>query len=436
MKHRFTLISLGCPKNLVDSETFSYIAVKHGYEQAENILNLEFILINTCSFIKDAISELNRVLKTVSSYKAKGRVKKIFVSGCIMKRGLEEMQQKYPLIDAWIAIRDYQAFEKLIGEDCLSDYQRDSLTEGPYAYLKISDGCNNGCTYCTIPSIRGKLHSQSMDELLREARLLSDSGARELVVIAQDTSAYGMEKSGKKQLSELLKRVHEIEGFQWIRLMYLHPKHIDKDLVKTIAELPKIVHAFEMPLQHCNDGILKAMNRQYSKMDIVRIYNLFKETLPDAEFRTTFMTGFPGETTKEFDELLQFIQDYRFLRLGVFAFSPEEGTPAYGFSGRASRRTAQKRKNDLLSLHNTLSEQYLADFIGTDVEVIVEETYTKVRTCTGRAWFDAPEIDGIVNFHGKSCGYGDIVKVRIEDLIDIDLYGSLKKVVHKNAIKK
>ncbi|MFB3845178.1 MAG: 30S ribosomal protein S12 methylthiotransferase RimO [Candidatus Cloacimonadaceae bacterium] len=432
MRKRFLLISLGCPKNLVDSETFNYIAAKHGYEQADDFCNLDFVLINTCSFIQDAINELERVLRTVVKYKSQGKVLRIFVTGCIMQRQLDVMQKQFPQVDAWIPMADYKTFEKLITQNSLPEYHRLALTEGPYTYLKISDGCNNRCSYCTIPSIKGNLHSADINDLVDEAKQMAKQGAVELIVIAQDTSAYGIDIDGQKHLPELLERLHEIKEYHWLRLMYLHPRHTDKKLVQTIAKLSKIVHAFEIPLQHCNDDILKKMNRNYRKKDIINTLQMFKEAMPDAEFRTTFMTGFPGETRKEFNELMQFVQDNRFLRMGVFAFSPEEGTPAYDWENRVSRQTALKRKQELLSLHRELSAQYLAEYVGKEIEVLVEEGDTEEQTYLGRAWFDAPEIDGVVNFQGQGCNYGDLVQVQIDDVIDIDLFGSFRKVVSHN----
>ncbi len=431
MQKKFSLISLGCPKNLVDSEVFCAVAMQHGYVQADETEGVEFCLINTCSFIQDAVKELARVLKTVFRYKSKGMIKRIFVTGCIMKRYLREIQEQFPEVDAWIPIRSFGAFEALLSGSKVSRFERELLTDGPYAYLKVSDGCNNRCSYCTIPSIRGNLCSLDIGKLVKEAQELVALGSSELIVIAQDTSAYGTDSVNKKLLPELLQRLHDIEGLYWIRLMYLHPRHVDALLINTIASLPKIVHAFEMPLQHCNDAILKRMNRHYGKADIIRIIELFKENMPDVEFRTTFMTGFPGEGRREFNELLGFVADYRFLRLGAFAFSPEPGTSAFEMTDRVSSTTAIKRRNELLTLHRELSEQYLAEFVGREIEVIVEESYPEANTCTGRAWFDAPEIDGVVSFLGVDCGFGDIVRVKVEDVIDIDLYGRLSKVVHK-----
>lgn len=431
MKHKFALISLGCPKNLVDSETFCYVATHHGYKQADEIRDLDFVIINTCSFIQDAIRELNIVLNQVISLKTRNKVKRVFVTGCIMKRYLREMQTKFPDVDEWINIRDYKKFEVLIAGSSLSQYKRTTLSDGPYTYLKISDGCNNNCSYCTIPSIRGKLHSSKIEDLVNEAKYLAKSGSKELIVIAQDTTAYGKDIYSKSALTELLKRLHEITEYQWIRLMYLHPKNIDNDLVKTLARLPKVVHSFEIPLQHCNDRILRQMNRNYTKSDIINIINMFKDTIPDSVFRTTFITGFPGESRKEFNELVNFIHDYPFLRMGAFAYSPESGTKAVEFPDKKSNVTAKKRKNELLSLHRNLAEQYLSAYIDKEIDVLVEETYPEEDNYVGRAWFDAPDIDGIVNFSGKNINYGDIVKVRIEDVIDIDLYGIYQKRLNK-----
>ncbi len=428
---KFGLLSLGCPKNLVDSETFCYIAEKHGYRQAEEFVDLDFVLINTCSFITEAIDELERVLKEVVQNKRQGIVKRIFVTGCIMKRSLRAMQTAFPDVDAWIGIKDYKAFESLLSGTPLSAYHRVQLTDGPYAYLKISDGCNNQCSYCTIPSIRGKLEKRKIEDLVREATFLANTGAKELVVIAQDTSAYGVDSYKSTDLTRILKRLHEIPGFHWIRLMYLHPKHVTEKLIQTIAALPKMVHAFEMPLQHCNSAILQAMNRGYDKADIIRVYQMIKAAMPDAVFRTTFITGFPGETRKQFNELLDFIQQYPFLRLGAFAYSREAGTPAFGFAEQVTERTALRRKNELLTLHKTLSEQYLVAYLGKNIDVLIEEAYPGENDYYGRAWFDAPEIDGIVNFTGRSLGYGDLVKVQIDDVIDIDLFGRAVKVIQK-----
>ncbi len=431
MKKKFAIVSLGCPKNLVDSETFCDIAIRHGYEQAEGDESCEFVLINTCSFIHDAVEELRYVLKTHCELKSKGQVKRIYVTGCIMNRGLKWMQRSFPEVDAWIGIKDFTAFEKLLSSNTLGSYQRYPLTDGPYAYLKISDGCNNRCSYCTIPSIRGKLKSTKMEDLVRESIYLAQTGARELVVIAQDTTSYGRDLYKKRMLSELLKRLHEVPGFDWIRLMYLHPGHVDKELVKTIAALPKIVHAFEMPLQHCNDKILYAMNRKYTKADIIRVYEMFKTEMPDSVFRTTFITGFPGESRKDFLELMQFIQDYPFLRMGVFAYSREYPTPAFDLPDQVGERAAIRRKEELLGLHRELSIQYLSEYVGKELDVLVEEAYPDEGDYFGRAWFDAPEIDGLVNFSGGDADYGDLVKVRIDDVIDIDLYGTMKGIVSK-----
>jgi ribosomal protein S12 methylthiotransferase len=428
---KYGLISLGCPKNLVDSEIFSYIAEKHGYEPSEEFEKLDFVLINTCSFISDAIDELKRVLKNVTKLKTSKHIKRIFVTGCIMKRQKTEIHNSFPQVDAWIDIKDYPTFENLIATTTLQTYHRSPLTDGPFTYLKISDGCNNNCSYCTIPSIRGKLKSEKMEDLVREAIYLANTGAKELVVIAQDSSAYGMDLYHKKSLSELLKRLHEVPGFDWIRIMYLHPGHVDAELVQTIAALPKIVHAFEMPLQHCNDRILKAMNRNYTKADIIKVYTMFKSAMPDAVFRTTFITGFPGETKPEFDELVQFIKDYKFLRMGVFNYSLECGTPAFDLPDKVSETLAKKRKDTLLSLHRELTLDYLAEYIGKDIEVLIEEAYPEEGEFYGRAWFDAPEIDGVVNFTGEGVDYGDMVKVNIEDVIDIDLFGKLSGVIRK-----
>ncbi len=428
---RYLLISLGCPKNLVDSETFCYIANQHGFEQADDIKALDFVLVNTCSFIQEAVDELIRLLKLLCRDKAHGDIKRIYVTGCIMKRYLEEMKDRFPQIDAWIPIRGYKTFERLISEQTLGSYRRWPLAYSPATYLKISEGCSNNCSYCTIPSIRGPLSSADVSDLVDEAVRLAALGFSELIVIAQDTAAYGLDRKQSDGLVELLKCLHDIESYRWIRLMYLHPGHINRKLVAAISSLPRIVRAFEIPIQHCNDDILKAMNRPYRKKDILNVLEMFRSAMPEAEFRTTMMTGFPGESRAKFNELLRFISDNRFLRLGAFAFSAEPGTPAFSLPGRPSAKTAGKRKLELLAVHRQLSEQYLSELIGNEVEVLVEEVFPQEHACTGRAWFDAPEIDGVVNIQGQNCRAGDHVSVLIDDVIDIDLFGEAQKVVHR-----
>lgn len=424
---KFSLISLGCPKNLVDSERFCYIADRNGYKYSDDIHELDLFLINTCSFIQDAIKELKHVLKDVVQAKQCGDVKKVYVSGCIMRRYLQQMQNLFPEVDVWIDLKDFKEFERLISDNQLSDYRRMSLTEGIYAYLRISDGCNNSCSYCTIPSIRGKLRSTEPQLLINEAKELASGGPKELIIIAQDTSAYGLDLYNKQKLPELLKKLHDIKGFTWIRLMYLHPKHISDELIKTIAILPRVLHSFEIPLQHCNDKILKTMNRGYSQADIIELFSKILQAMPDSVFRTTFITGLPGESRIEFNELLRFVENNKFLRMGAFAYSTELGTPASLMKNIVTKQTAYKRKDELLALHRELTGGYLSDFIGKEIEVIIEDVNHHENTSIGRAWFDAPEIDGVVQISGSNARIGEIVKVTIDDALDIDLFGTLTK---------
>jgi ribosomal protein S12 methylthiotransferase len=423
MKKKFYIESLGCPKNLVDSEVFAFIAERNGYLLTDDAVGADLVLVNTCSFLQASVDELHAVLAEIIDLKTDKQIKKLVITGCIMNRYAEEIRAEFPQIDAFIGLKDFAAFESLISKKRLDAYHRTSLYSDSYTYLRISDGCSNHCSYCTIPSIRGELLSRPMEEIIAEAQYLAEQDFVELILIAQDLSAYGLDLYGKLMLPELLQKLHEIEGFDWIRLMYLHPVHITSQLVDTIAALPKILHSFEMPLQHVNDDILQKMNRPYTKQDIISVLNMFKAAMPDCVFRTTFITGFPGETPKQFAELKQFSTDYPFLRLGAFAYSPEEGTPAVEMPNRVSNITAEKRQQELLTHHRKLTEEYLNGLVGKQIPVLVEEAEENEQT-VGRAWFDAPDIDGLVFINACGLQPGQIIKVEIDDVIDIDLFGS------------
>ncbi len=426
----FEIESLGCSKNLVDSEVFYYILLRNGYDYASVDDNrpTDLFILNTCSFIATARKETMDYLSCLVNLKKKAKISKIAVTGCMVKSNLSILRDRFPEVDAWINLKDFHSFEKFISGRKLDTYHRICFNSASYAYLRISDGCNNRCSYCKIPAIRGKHRSVPMEDLVREALYLANQGYRELVIIAQDITTYGKDVYGRMMLGDLLKRLHEVPGIGWIRLMYMHPAHIKRDLIETIANLPKILPVFEIPLQHCNSKILAAMNRPYTKEDILNLFSTFKEIIPDSLFRTTFITGFPGETSKQFNELLQFVEDNFFIRMGVFAYSREFGTPAFSFANQVSERTALNRNVKLMQTHCRVTENYLNTLVGKEVEVIVDEHSQEGKKINARAWFDAPEVDGNVElvYEKATVNYGDILSVKIDDVIGSDLYGKIE----------
>jgi len=415
--------SLGCPKNEVDSEVFAHIAQRQGYQLTDDLSQADLLLLNTCGFIADAINETIYELDTLCEIKKQHPDVRIVVTGCAVKRVAEILKCDFPEVDNWLALKDFHGFEQLLSAEGNSVYQRLPLSPKPYVYLRISDGCNNHCAYCTIPSIRGSLTSVPLEFLVKEAKAMLKPDISELILIAQDVADYGTDLYGTQKLPELLEKLHEIEEYKWMRLMYLHPAHITDELIETCARLPKILPVFEIPLQHCNDKILERMNRRYGKSDMLNLLHNFRQAIPDAEFRTTFITGLPGEGIKEFRALKQFIRDIPFLRMGMFAYSPEPETPAFDMQDRVSHRTARKRQDELLALQSELTEQHLAHYVGKTIQVIVEETNTASEENIGRAWFDAPEIDGTVYIKGENLHMGEIINVVIDDIVGFDLFG-------------
>lgn len=422
----FSIISLGCPKNLVDSEYFYSIFEKSGYRYTDEIEKAEVLLINTCGFINDAKEESIITILEHLDLKDK-QLKKVFVTGCLVKRYKEDLQKSIPEVDAWIDLKDFNKLEDLLNTKH-SQHQRHILTPNHFAYLRISDGCNNHCTYCTIPSIRGNLISEKQEDLVQQAKQLASQGVKEIIINAQDTTQYGTDLYQKQALIDLIKEIHTIDDIQWIRLLYLHPAHITESFIDEIAKLPKVCHYFDIPLQHISQNILESMNRHVSKDRIIEILNYIRKTIPDAVIRTTFITGFPGEGRKEYNELLKFIRDFKFGRLGAFAYSPEEGTHAERMENQVSKRTAQNRKDKIMAIQQEISSEWLKSYIDKEIEVIIERKATEPGFLwEGRAIFDAPEIDGIVFVTKGKAKIGEIVKVMIYDSWEYDLVGEIVK---------
>lgn len=420
---KYYLISLGCPKNLVDSERFSAVIEAGGYEYTADPAEAEIIIINTCGFIQDAkIEAIDTILET-TEYKTNGKCKNLIVTGCLVRRYFEDIQKSIPEIDHLVDLQDFDTFAQILTIPTVCE-KRKLMTASHYAYLRITDGCNNLCSYCAIPSIRGNLHSVPMEDLVKEAELLAAAGVKELIVIGQDIAQYGLDLYGEQKLTELLKNIHHIESLEWIRLLYLHPAHITSELLDTISTLPKICRYFDIPLQHINDDILHSMNRHISKEKTISLLDEIRSKFPEAVIRTTFITGYPGETKEHFEELKEFIIEQRFERLGVFVYSSEENTPAYGLKNRVSSKVAQSRKDELMSIQQQISIAFLEKFVGSSLAVIVDaRSDSDDYDYIGRTYFDAPEIDGIVYISGNNLKQGDIVLTKITDSTEYDLIG-------------
>ncbi len=433
---RYYIESLGCPKNLVDSEVFAFILERNGYEQNDDYEGSDIVVINTCAFLQSALAEFDEILANIVEGKNLGSIKQVAVTGCVMNRALDDFKSVYPEVDAWIPLKDFDAFDGFLKGNCLGEYHRSNFQNLPYAYLRISDGCNNRCSYCAIPSIRGNLNSVPLESLVAEAQDLASHGAKELVIIAQDTCSYGLDIYGRKALPDLIEELLKIKGFHWLRLMYMHPDNFELDWLELYHRHPRLLPYFEIPVQHFSDPILRAMNRKKNANEIANLFAQIKSALPNAVFRTTIITGFPGEKRNDFESLEKFIEQIPILHMGTFAYSPEPGTPAFSYPKKPLHSTAEKRSARLLNQHQEKAQKMLESYIGTKVEVliehviedgIIESSNTGSMTYAGRAWFQAPDIDGIVEFEGSAHKLGDIVLVELDDSIGIDFFGHVER---------
>jgi ribosomal protein S12 methylthiotransferase len=422
----FSIISLGCPKNLVDSERFLGLVNKYDYVHTTDIKNASLILINTCGFIADATEEsINTILQTAQLKRKK--LKHLIVTGCLVKRYKAELILDLPEVDLWIDLKDFTAFESWLAKTAVESvsFQRSLLTPAHYAYLRISDGCDNRCSYCAIPDIRGAHKSETIEKLISEAKYLSTIGVQELIITAQDTTLYGVDKYGKPKLIQLLQQIESLNLFPWIRLLYLHPAHLTESMIDELAKLKALLPYFDIPLQHISDEILIAMNRKVDSQTILRRLTYLKQVFPDCAIRTTFITGFPGEKISHFKQLKDFITNFRFTRLGVFCYSCEENTPASLLEPQVSKATAEKRKDTLMSIQQSISSEVLSNFIGSELDVIVESKSDYISGYEGRSFLDSPEIDGKVYIYGSDLPIGQIVKVRIAESLMYDLIGEV-----------
>ncbi len=436
MAHRVGMVSLGCAKNLINSEQMLWLLNDAGYELTGDLAEAEYLVINTCGFIESSKTEaINNILE-FAELKKEGRLKKIIVAGCLPERYREEVIKEMPEVDALVGCGSYGEIVDVIkaveNDEVVSRFgdinapveETDRvITSGDgWAYIKIAEGCDNHCSYCVIPTLRGKYRSRPMEGILREANELAEQGVKELIVVAQDITRYGMDNYGRKMLSELIRELAKIEGLHWIRLHYLYPELVDDELIETIAKEEKVVKYLDIPIQHINNDILKKMNRRGTGDEIRALFTKLRERIPGVVLRTSIITGLPGEGEEEFEELCEFLREAKIERAGVFAFSPEEGTPAAEMD-YPEREVAEHRAELLVDIQSDIIDEFNESRMDKTIEVICEDFDRLAECWYGRSYADSPEVDGKIFFTGKGLRPGDFVNVLITDTIDGDLMG-------------
>ena len=435
-------ISLGCDKNLADSEEMLGMLVENGYEITNDESEAEAIVINTCAFIHDAKEESVNSILEMAQYKETGKLKALLVTGCLAQRYQKEIIKEIPEVDAVLGTGSWdeliQALDKAFEGEKYLDFQsidrvpqaggkRVITTGGYYDYLKIAEGCDKCCTYCIIPRLRGKYRSIPMEKLVAQAEYLASQGVRELIVVAQETTVYGKELYGEKSLHILLRKLCRIPGIQWIRILYCYPEEIYPELIQTMKEERKICHYLDLPIQHCNDRILKRMGRRTTKAELIQIVETLRKEIPDIILRTTLITGFPGETQEEHEELMEFIDTMEFDRLGVFTYSAEEDTPAAKMPDQIEEEEKQRRQAELMELQQEISIDKGNARIGSEVEVMVEGKVADEDAYVARTYGDAPGVDGYLFINTDTqLMSGDFAMVHVTGALEYDLIGELK----------
>lgn len=435
-------ISLGCDKNLADSEEMLGMLVERGYEITNDETEAEIIVINTCAFIHDAKEESVNTILEMAKYKETGTLKALLVTGCLAQRYKEEIVQEIPEVDGVLGTASYDeilaALDHIFaGESFLKFKDIDTLpknskkrvvtTGGYFEYLKIAEGCDKHCTYCIIPKLRGSFRSVPMEQLLEQAQYLADQGVRELILVAQETTVYGKDLYGEKSLHILLKKLCEIPGIQWIRILYCYPEEIYPELIQTMKEEPKICHYLDLPIQHCSDKILKKMGRRTTKQELVEIVETLRKEIPDILLRTTLITGFPGETQEDHEELMDFIDTMEFDRLGVFTYSPEEDTPAAKMPEQVDEEVKLDRQAELMELQQEISLDKGNAKIGSVVEVMIEGKVADENAYVARTYGDAPNVDGYIFVNTDTeLMSGDFARVHVTGALEYDLIGELE----------
>ena len=427
-------ISLGCSKNLVVTEEVIGLFKKHEFNIVNNEKDADIIVINTCGFIETAKQEAIDTILEMAQYK-NGRCKYLIVIGCMVERYEEEMKEALPEVDLFVRIKDYNKIWTRISEllkaeisnECLTWENRVITTGNTMAYLKIAEGCSNYCTYCAIPKIQGKYISREFEEIIKEAKSLANKGIKELIVIAQDTTKYGIDLYGKPRLSELLGELCKIDGIEWIRFLYAYPESITEELIETVKKNEKICKYFDIPIQHISDEVLKRMNRKSDGESIKELINKIRHQIPEAILRTTLIVGFPGETNEDFEKLYKFVQDAKFDKLGAFTYSKEDGTPAEKMENQIHPSTKKSRYNKIMKIQKEISEERLKSKIGKTYKTLIEEKSFDERYLIGRTYMDVPDEDGVVFIENNTNEdlIGKFVNVEIVDVQEYDLIGRL-----------
>ena len=425
-------ISLGCDKNLVDSEVMLGLLDSRGYQIVDDEAIADVIVINTCCFIHDAKEESIQTILEMAEYKKTGRLKALVVTGCLAQRYQQEIIDEIPEVDAVLGTASYDKIAEAIDEaldghtemylediDRLPQVSSKRLvtTGGHYAYLKIAEGCDKHCTYCIIPKVRGNYRSVPMEQLLKEAKELAEGGVKELILVAQETTVYGQDIYGEKSLHRLLRELCKIDGIQWIRLLYCYPEEIDANLIRVMKEEPKICHYLDLPIQHASDAILKKMGRRTSKAQLVDTIRTLREEIPDITLRTTLITGFPGETEEQHQELVEFVDEMEFDRLGVFTYSPPDQIP---------EEVKEDRQAELMELQQEIAFDLAEDMIDREVLVMIEGKVADENAYVGRTYRDAPNVDGLIFINtDEELMSGDFAKVKVTGAMEYDLIGEL-----------
>ena len=438
---KILFISLGCDKNLADSEEMLGLLTAGGHEITDDETQADAIVINTCCFIKDAKEESVETILEMAEYKKTGSCHALIVTGCRAQRYQKEIIEEVPEVDAVLGTTSYGDIVKALEEAVAGnhfeefrdiDYLPDTgskrvlTTGGHFGYLKIAEGCDKHCTYCIIPKLRGKFRSVPMERLIAQAEDMAEQGVKELILVAQETTVYGKDLYGKKSLHILLKKLCEIRGIRWIRILYCYPEEIYDELIETIRDEKKICHYLDIPIQHASDHILKRMGRRTSKQELIDIVGKLRKEIPDIVLRTTLITGFPGETEEDHEELKEFVDEMEFDRLGVFTYSPEENTPAAEMADQVPEEVKEERRDELMELQQEISYDRGQDRIGQELLVMIEGKVADESAYIGRTYGDAPKVDGYIFVQtGELLMTGDFAKVRVTGALEYDLIGVL-----------
>ena len=438
---KILFISLGCDKNLVDTEVMLGLLASRGYEMTDDETEADIIVINTCCFIHDAKEESIQNILEMAEYKKEGKVKALIVTGCLAERYRQEILDEIPEVDEVLGTTAYDRIldavdAALAGEHSvmladidalpLPDTKRLVTTGGHFAYLKIAEGCDKHCTYCIIPKIRGNYRSVPMERLIREAEELAAQGVKELILVAQETTLYGKDLYGEKSLHRLVRELCPISGLQWIRILYCYPEEITDELIQVMKEEKKVCHYLDLPIQHASDAVLKRMGRRTTKQELIEIIGKLRREIPDICLRTTLITGFPGETEEQHEELIEFVDEMEFDRLGVFTYSPEEDTPAEKMPDQIDEEVKEERQAELMELQQEIAFDNAERMVGREVLVMIEGKVADENAYVGRTYRDAPNVDGLIFINtDEELLSGDFARVKVTGALDYDLIGEL-----------